>query len=75
VKKVIAVYLLSTVLAVSVGLSCKKSSSSDDQKTCKTCKVFGGDGPNNVIHEEKVCSDEQEQELRTAFPGRKIECQ
>lgn len=72
-KKIIAAYLLSIVLTGTLEMSCKKSSA--DKQNCKTCKVFGGDGPNNVIHEEKVCSDEQEQALHTAFPGRKIECQ
>ena len=73
-KKMLALLLLSMLLAVSLVMSCKKSSS-PDQTTCKTCKVFGGDGPNNVIHEEKVCSDAQEQALEAAFPGRRIECQ
>ena len=73
-KKTIRVCLLSIVLACSVGISCKKSSA-NDQNSCKTCKVFGGDGPNNVIHEEKVCSDAQQQQLQANFPGRQIKCQ
>jgi len=71
-KKVLALASLLMVLSLSLGISCKKSSA--DPQTCKTCKVFGGDGPNNVIHEEKVCSDQQEQALEVAFPGRRIEC-
>jgi hypothetical protein len=74
VKKTIAMCTLLIVLAASVGISCKKSSAKD-QTSCKTCKVFGGDGPNNVIHEEKVCSDAQQQQLQANFPGREIKCQ
>jgi hypothetical protein len=42
-----------------------------NRKICKTCKVFGGDGVNNVIHEEKVCSDNEEKDLHSRFPEEK----
>ena len=74
-KKMISLGLLSILLSVSLVISCAKKSSPDDQQNCKTCKVFGADGPNHVIDEEKICTDEQEQALHTRFPGREIKCQ
>jgi len=70
-KRTIALLVLSMLLAVIFPISCKKSSG--DQQNCKTCKVFGGD--NNVIDEEEVCTDKQESDLHSRFPGREIKCQ
>ncbi len=50
-KRMIIVWLLLIVLTTTLQISCAKKSSPDEQKNCKTCKVFGGDGVNNVIHE------------------------
>ena len=73
-KRTIALCVLALTLAVTLVISCAKKSSPEDQKNCKMCKVFGGDN-NNVIHEEKVCTDEQEKNLHDRFPGREIKCQ
>ena len=74
-KRMIIVWLLLIVLTTTLQISCAKKSSPDEQKNCKTCKVFGGDGVNNVIHEEQVCSDDDEKDLHSRFPGREIKCQ
>ena len=73
-KRMITVWLLLIVLTVAFQISCAKKSSPDEQKNCKTCKVFGGDN-NNVLDEEKICSDAQEKALHDRFPGREIKCQ
>ena len=70
-KRTSALLLLLILLTVILPIACKKSSG--DQQNCKTCKVFGGD--NNVIDEEKICTDKQESDLHSRFPGREIKCQ
>ena len=70
-KRTIAFLVLSIVFALLLPIACKKSST--DPQNCKTCKVFGGD--NNVIDEEEVCTDKQESDLHSRFPGIEIKCQ
>jgi len=70
-KRTIGLLLLSILLTVILPIACKKSA--DDQQNCRTCKVFGVD--NNVIDEEKICTDKQESDLHSRFPGREIKCQ